>query len=401
MTVKVLNSEDFQAPLMASGLLQSEGTVIKVVSVDKEGTARLIAIRNEDEDGFIAELQTSFSLSGEKEGAKEITSVDIGPDGSIIAISAYQPGDRGATCSSFIASSGSVIARSLNDTLKSTQVWPRIPEASNRVPLLSLPNPGLHVSLLPATHSSPTLLLGSMSPSLPAVLSTIDLSPPTTTKISITELAILSRPSPSTFTVGAVLTYRGDEDGRSVIHILEVGLPEKGVGMNNLIGTADLSRRYLMLLDSSSKKAAAGSDETVLRQIELALSAGDSSTAGERFSHWLTSMENRNESDPKTFRPDENLIQEVLRVVLSSALPRRHSEDEAMDDGQEQRAPPASEAQESRGPYANDIVKQLINKGWIKDTMWPGGVICGALLPLADWVSGQCASRSRANCACM
>jgi hypothetical protein len=253
---------------------------------------------------------------------------------------------------------------------------------------LVLPSSGSPAVLLATSHPNPSIILATTTPSLTAVLSVTPIGTVVSPSASISSLSLLSHAPSGHFVVAATLTYTADEaagtagTGRSVVYTVEVNLPERGIGLNLLLGTQALTSTYFQT--SSSAKASDQSTEELLQVIQQTLSASDGASA-ERASEveklykaWFKDQEKRhNAINPKkrqssAFPPET--VKRLLKQIFDLAL-----ESSTNAQGVESKKP--------TGRYARGIVKDLITRKMVHDGMYEGGVITSALLPLADWVS--------------
>ena len=206
---------------------------------------------------------------------------------------------------------------------------------------------------------------------------------PSSSASSITDLSILARPSPNVFLVGAVLTHKSGEgeSGRSSISICEVTLPPNGVGMNTILGRQAITSEYLCLdvPGSSAPPLLSRSIDELIRKLDTSLKGSEPLPRVEGiWKAWLTIQELGLLKRKLDIREVlfEASVRNLLRVVFEAALTpvEKNGADES------------SRIRTTRR-YASRVVKDLLSRKVVTDTMWPGGVVAGALLPLGDWVS--------------
>ena len=237
------------------------------------------------------------------------------------------------------------------------QTYPRLIHPCSTPPL-TLSTPGVPLALLATSHPTPTILLVSTSPSLPAVLATSSLSllAPTASS-TITDIAVIPRTS-GPMIVGVTLSYNGEDGGRSVVYTLEVTIPEKGVGMNLLLGTQAITREYIKVEESSNHSL----DEAISEFKKVATNS-EKSNAKEILSRWLKA-----ETDKAASLHSEQTVKRIIDAVFSLALKQEEGE------------------VKPTGLYVDGIIRDLISRRCVTDEMYPGGVV-SALTALSDWVS--------------
>ena len=184
-------------------------------------------------------------------------------------------------------------------------------------------------------------------------------------------------------TVAVLLTHHDEDGGRSVIYIMDVVLPQKGIGMNLLLGSQETTLKYLNLSDEAALPTANVKSGAITTELQTLLGAHKVEETEKQFEIWL-SLRMANQKKDKTLVP-EDTVKKIVEIVLTAAS---QSTDVEMED--ETEVPfEAEEAKPLRftGPYASNIMRVLIDRGLVKDIMWPGGVVQAGLLLAQDWVS--------------
>jgi hypothetical protein len=269
---------------------------------------------------------------------------------------------------------------------------------------MPLPSKGQPLVLLPSS-SPAAILLTTPSPEVPSVLSESLLSSLSPSG-SISQLAILARPTSNSFIIGFVVlhSHSDGESGRSIIYTCEVTIPAKGVGLNALLGTQARTAKYFSTArEAESAKlqrgAGAGASdrearcEAIVDEIEAALSASTSSegpdanaherasTAEAIWSEWIGRESEHWEGEGKMPLP-EAAVRRLVNVIFSAALPS-HADQVV---GQSETTADAPVVLRS-GPYAAGIMRDLLARRAVSDGLWNGGVVSAGLLPCCDWVS--------------
>lgn len=165
--------------------------------------------------------------------------------------------------------------------------------------------------------------------------------------------------------VGVVLHHGGSDDGgRSVVYSCEVTVPEKGIGLNALLGSSARTEEYLSVAGSVLSKQSNGEIEStgdkLVKDITTLLGKGDTKGASTRLDKFLASQKEQ---------PSEKIVKTLVNTIFNSALPGLETENM------------------KRGPYAPAMITSLLERHMIHDEMVKGGVVAAALLPLGDWVS--------------
>lgn len=245
-----------------------------------------------------------------------------------------------------------------------TLTHPSRPEIS-----LSLPTSGKPLVVLPTLHPTPSILLAVPSASSPALLSSMAVTT-STTNTAITNLALLGYSAPKVLVVGIVL-YHGsiEEGGRSVIYTCEITIPEKGIGLNALLGSQARTEEYLSISNPGLKsKQANGPTESVadkhVEEIIASLGKGDVATASTQLDKYLSNHKDQ---------MDVKIVKKLVHAIFCTALPGLEKEGETES--------------KKRGPYSPKMVSTLLKRRVVNDEMVRGGVVAAGLLPLEDWVS--------------
>jgi hypothetical protein len=160
-----------------------------------------------------------------------------------------------------------------------------------------------------------------------------------------------------------------EDGGRSVLYSCEVTIPQKGIGLNALLGSQVRTGEYITLPITSDAQGTgvdrqAGARDKCLSEITAALGKGDTKTATSRLNDLLSGQD--------AVLP-ERFVTDLVNVVFGTALPDLGKEVEGES--------------KKRGPYASKMITTLLQRGVVNDEMIKGGVVSSALLPLSDWVS--------------
>ena len=234
---------------------------------------------------------------------------------------------------------------------------------------LSLPTFGKPLIVLPTLHPTPSILLSIASSTIPALLSSTSIAS-TSTKSTISHLAPLGQTSSHVLIIGVVLHHESEDGGRSVVYTCEITVPERGIGLNALLGSQARTEKYISLPEAAQAGKANQKHEIQdksMADIQKALSKGDIKTANARLNDLL--------SDQNTALPG-SFVKALVKVVFETALPDFGKEGDS----------------KKRGHYASGIITTLLQKGLVNDEMLSGGVVAAGLLPLADWVSSPFSS---------
>lgn len=162
-----------------------------------------------------------------------------------------------------------------------------------------------------------------------------------------------------------VLHHEGEDGGRSVVYTCEITIPEKGIGLNALLGSQARTEEYISLPSNSEVNVKVDQDEQTreksMSDIKKALLKGDTRAANARLNDLL--------SDQNTTLPG-SFVKQLVKVIFETALPDFGKEGES----------------KKRGTYASGMITTLLQSGLVNDEMLSGGVVAAGLLPLADWV---------------
>lgn len=228
--------------------------------------------------------------------------------------------------------------------------------------IVSLGMAGRPLAALAVPHPSPSVALTSPLPDLPAVLATQAISSGTT---QITHLAVLSH-SAGQYALGTVLSHPGsDGSGRSVIHVLDVSVPEGGIGLSSLIGSADATAAVF-----AQRSAPHGAVDKMLEGLRTSLAANTPEKAEKGFQYWLDEEDKKaaahaHGGGKRQAVVPESVVRRVVTAVFDAAL----------------------EAKGKTKPYAGRIVAALAERRLLADDMYAGGLVLGALVPVGDWRS--------------
>jgi hypothetical protein len=149
------------------------------------------------------------------------------------------------------------------------------------------------------------------------------------------------------------------------VYTCEITIPEKGIGLNALLGSQARTEEYIALPTSTSQpgktdQAEEGREKTIA-EISKALSKGDTKAANARLNDLL--------SDQDTTLPGSS-VKKLVTAIFETALPDLGKDGES----------------KKRGSYASSMITTLLQRGLVNDEMLNGGVVAAGLLPLADWV---------------
>ncbi|WVO14021.1 hypothetical protein L204_101646 [Cryptococcus depauperatus] len=226
--------------------------------------------------------------------------------------------------------------------------------------LLSLHSPTLPLLLLSTNHPTPSLLLIVPSSSIPGVISITPLSSFSSSE-TITSLSILSHKG-SVCIVGIVLSHQHAKEesssGRSVLYICEVVIPERGIGVASLLGTRSTTEEYLQFEQSEKQKTEGEKrQDEVIKSIEQKIQAKDGKGAKKAWTDYAVNTV-----------LEEKFVKRVLNSCFSVAL---------TDEGK------------SRGYYAQELMRDIVERGIVREGMWKDSVVVDGLLPLHDWETIQ------------
>ncbi|KAK8869661.1 hypothetical protein IAR55_000229 [Kwoniella newhampshirensis] len=328
---------------LSSTLLSS-----RVVSSSAE-SCKLVLV---DLAGHVAVLRISYEISqaekiseGNVGDGERLDFADISEDGVITALDGQSR----------------LLCRDIRDFLSAAPSPFHLSHPPTTPALLSLPSAGKPLILLPTPHPTPSLLLAIPLSTLPTILTSTSISSFTTTG-SISHLSVLSSRG-GVLTIGAVLSHTNSdgESGRSVVYTCEVGLPAKGVGMSMLLGTHAKSKTYLSAglaengkpeIRSASKKA----EDEIIARVATSLKQHDVASTEKIWTEWIVKQDSSVLS--------EKFVRRLIEMILSSAL---------------------DEEGKQIGSYPGSVVRDLVKRGVVSDSMWKEGFVIDGLLPLGDW----------------
>jgi len=149
------------------------------------------------------------------------------------------------------------------------------------------------------------------------------------------------------------------------VHTIEVTLPAKGVGMNVLLGTQAATSTYFSILRPTAKSV---NFDSLVASLPEGITSG---TAQKTFESWLKGEEKTVQTMTKggaMYAMPEAQAKSLLTTIFDGALNK------------------TDETVEKTGKYSKEIVGTLLDKKWVHDGMYAGGVLA-ALIQLEDWVS--------------
>lgn len=312
---------------------------LRAVVVDERGHAYVYSL---DTTARKAELLADGPLA-----SAPVLAANVGSDGTLTAID----------------NANRVHTRTVKDILEAAPPHPGLQLAHPTTPasIVSLPSSSRPLAILSTSHPTPSIALIVPSHDLPAVLASTPVS--TATGNKITHVAVIARPSPTHAVIGTVLASTGaDESARAVIHVADVTLPAGGVGLALLVGSA---ARTADVFKTAAVSAPAPSANKMVDAVAAALRSATTPDAAEKvFGSWLDE-EDKLAAPAKRAVIPEGVVRRLLDIVFSAALT----------------------VDKKTGPYAAKIVHTLVDRRAVSDAMWEGGVVLGALVPCADWVS--------------
>ncbi|KIR28839.1 hypothetical protein I309_02334 [Cryptococcus deuterogattii LA55] len=336
ITTTSLKSHEF---LTSRVILQGNAQSVRVVVVDRIGRIEVIKIWIED--------RRLERISEGKVGNGKLVAGDVSDDGVITVLDEQH----------------NLYTTSVR-TLTTSSSPVRLLHPSSAPLLLSLPSSTLPLVLLPTPHPSPSLLLAIPAANVPTILTTTPLSSFTSSG-TISALSILSVRS-GVYTIGVALSHKHSEgegsSGRSVLYTCEVALPERGVGMGLLLGSKARTGEYLEVEGAEKKQGKSELEkrqDRVLEGLEKALKNKDVAGAQKAWKDWVAK-----ESDAAEGVFSDKFVRKVVNVVFGAAL---------NEDGK------------PKNVYAGEVLKDLVSRRVISDSMWKEGVVVDGLLPLGDW----------------
>lgn len=331
-SVKVLQKPRGKARILAAGV---EGN--RVVLADEHGRVYAFSL---DHDGGRAELAADVTL-----GKEPLSLLAASVGGGVLTA---------------IDSNNRVHVRKITDLEAGGGSIP-LAHPCTPAAIVSLGMAGRPIAALAVPHPFPSVALVSPLPDLPAALATQAISSGTT---QITHLAVLSQ-APGTYTLGTVLSHPGsDGSGRSVIHVLDVSVPESGIGLSSLIGSAEATAEVF-----SQRTQPHGAVDKMLEGLRTSLAANTPEKAEKSFQYWLDEEDKKatahaHGSGKRQATIPESVVRRVVSAVFDAALETKGK---------------------SKGPYAGRIISTLAERRLLSDDMYAGGLVLGALLPVGDW----------------
>ncbi|WVQ69919.1 uncharacterized protein L199_008142 [Kwoniella botswanensis] len=325
--------------------LSSTDILTSKVLIAKDNSARLALV---DTTGKISVFQLTLEDSprvnrvteGKIGGEAKLGYVDISEDGVISALD----------------ESNKLYTLEISSLSSPTSPLTLVHPSSTSV-LLSLPTTGKPLILLPTPHPTPSLLLAIPLSTLPAVLSSTSISSFTSTG-TIEHLSILSRKN-GILTVGLVLSHLNSDgqSGRSVIYTTEVVVPPKGIGMGSLLGTKEKTQLYLSTSAAITHKSdGQGEEEKVIKKVSESINKNQPSQAENALKGFLSKGDSTSIS--------ESFVRKIVNVVFSEAI---------NDEGK------------YKGTYSPGIIRLLLERGLVNDSMWKASLVGEGLLPCGDW----------------
>ncbi len=155
--------------------------------------------------------------------------------------------------------------------------------------------------------------------------------------------------------------------------------------MSMLLGSHDRTSVYLSTqLDSSEKSPKTDFDtsvEVLIANLKRSLKGAETAQAAEEiWSKWIEEEDLKAskvlETKGKSANLPESFVRQVISTIFEACLTRRTVGE-----------PQSQEVKVSRtGVYASRIVRDLVARKVVNDSMWHGGVVAGGLLPCGDWV---------------
>lgn len=245
-----------------------------------------------------------------------------------------------------------LISRSIKNLTEKVDLLPSLLHTISAAPL-TLPTSGRPVSLIATAEPEPTLLLVSAASGVAAVIASHSLaSLAPSAQGTIVSLSLLSTHTP--FVVAVGVSYKNDESTRTAIHTVEVALPAKGIGMNVLLGTQVETAKYF----HTNQGGSSGSFDKFITSFKEAIASGKALKTVESY------------VQVHNYGPSSGMPESQAKAILSAIFGAASENGEVKADG----------------PYAGDVVSLLLEKKWVHDDMYPGGVLA-TLVKLGDWVS--------------
>lgn len=253
--------------------------------------------------------------------------------------------------------------------------------------------------------SPPSLAL--FHPSYPAVIDARDLPRSAASNVQqVTMLSpriagVVSRISASADS-SASAASGGEKD---VVYLVEVTIPPTGVGIAQLLSSAERTARFITSIPSSvddtpaatstagSETSVAARDAAFLDSFSQALLKSDAQAAQDLFNAYEIAEGDpfaqrtkkllkirEQESAAVKARSTAGLVGEILRRVFEATLTMTAATEGAAGEGEVLVRKPD-------GVYPAAIIRSLIRREWVSEGMWARGGVVRALLALGDWVS--------------
>jgi hypothetical protein len=262
--------------------------------------------------------------------------------------------------------------------------------------------------------SPPSLAL--FHPSYPAVIDARDLPRSAAANVQqVTMLSpriagIVSRTSAASAVDSSASSVAGGGE-KDVVYLVEISVPPSGVGIAQLLSSAERTARFIAPVGvtsmedplTSTTAATTGSETSVaardaafLDSLSQALSKSDGQAAQDVFHAYEIA-----EGDPFALRTKKllkireqesaavkarstaGLVGEIVRRVFEAALTTTTM---TATEGQAE-AEAEQVVRKPDGVYPAVIVRSLIRREWVSEGMWARGGVVRALLVLGDWVS--------------
>jgi hypothetical protein len=253
--------------------------------------------------------------------------------------------------------------------------------------------------LLMCSPTRPTGSLALFHPSYPAVIDARDTPRSLTT---VREIIMLG-PRIAGLSCRIASTTAGEAaQDKDAVYLVDVNVPAGGVGIAQLLSSADLTARYITSTapetedPTPSANTVAARDRAFLDSFAKALKT-DAAAATEIFNAYeiaegdpfalrtkkLMKIREQESSAVKA-RSTAKLAGQVVKLVLESALGASDSTAGELKAGEDVEMVAETGP---RGAYPHAIVRSLIRREWVSDGMWARGGVIRALLALGDWVS--------------
>ncbi|WWC89874.1 uncharacterized protein L201_004802 [Kwoniella dendrophila CBS 6074] len=334
------SSSSTKATILTSKILSSSETTARLIIVDQEGQSSVYKLHLE------STLRAEGVVEGKIGNKGKLTFVDISEDGFISAID----------------EENNLYTKEISSLTSTTSTSPlKVNHPSSTPVILSLPTKGKPVILLPTSYPTPSLLSVIPLSNLPAILTSSSISSFTSSG-SINHLSILLNKN-GLLTVGIVLSHLNSdgESGRSVIYTTEVVIPEKGIGISMLLNTKEKTQIYLSSNqdqnDNGNEKVSVEKEQDeIINKISSLIQKNDLKTAEKTLQNFISVTASTNIT--------ESFVRKVISTVFSIAL---------NDEGK------------VKGSYASGIIKYLVERDLVNDSMWKDSLVGMGLLPCGDW----------------